>query len=324
MTQWDFACSDPVDISIDSWVSGGIVVAGEPTSTLGVEVIPAYHGADVEDLLEQVRVEYEDGQLYIRGPRAGSFRRKKSLDLTIRAPQGSSCAAKTTSADLTAVGELSALSLQTASGDLTAASVTGDIAVQSASGDVMVSHAGGDISVATASGDLQAGQVDGEARINTASGDVVIGYCAGSVAAHTASGDIQLRAVASGRIELHSASGDLHVAVVPGIGVYLDLASTSGSVRSELDAGEGDESHGDAAVEINCRTLSGDIRISKATGASARPATTPAPDAARASLPEAEPQDRNDADADPADPDPADSITGSSPRREQRRGWRHD
>jgi len=288
MTQWDFACSDPVDISIDSWASGSVVVAGEPTSTLNVEVIPAHHGADVEDLLEQVRVEFEDGQLYVRGPRAGSFRRKKGLDLTIRAPQGSSCAAKTTSADLTAVGELSALSLQTASGDLTAASVTGDIAVQSASGDVMVSHAGGDISVATASGDLQAEQVDGEARINTASGDVLIGYCADSVAAHTASGDIQLRAVASGRIELHSASGDLNVGVVPGIGVYLDLASTSGSVRSDLDASEGDESKDDAAVEINCRTLSGDIKISRATGAAARRATAPEPGTAPASLPQAE------------------------------------
>ena len=125
MTNWDFACSDPVDISVDSWGSGSIVVSGEPTSAVTVEVVPSHRRADVDGLLDQVQVAFEDGQLYIRGPRVATFRRKQGLDLTIKAPAGSSCAAKTVSADLSCVGEISAVSLQTASGDLTAASVGG-------------------------------------------------------------------------------------------------------------------------------------------------------------------------------------------------------
>jgi len=275
MTSWDFASSDPVDISIDSWVSGSIVVAGEPSSGVTVEVVPSHRGADVDELLAQVRVSFEDGQLYIHGPRATTFRRKRGLDLTIRAPEGSSCAAKTVSADLSCVGELSALSLQTASGDLTAASVGNEVAVRSASGDVLLDRIGGAVTIHTASGDVQATSIGGDVRINTASGDVTIGSCGGPAAIHTASGDVELGGVGAGRVDLASASGDLMIAVLPGIGVYLDLASNSGDIRSELDADDGSEPDDEsaAALHISCRTLSGDIRIKKARGMAAQPAS---------------------------------------------------
>jgi DUF4097 and DUF4098 domain-containing protein YvlB len=274
MTKWDFPCSDPVDISVDGWGSGSIVVSGEPTTAIAVEVVPSHRGAEVDDLLSQVQVAFDDGQLYIHGPRGGTFRRKKGLDLTIKAPPGSSCAAKTVSADLSCVGEISAVSLQTASGDLTAASVGGDVTVRSASGDVLLNEIAGTVLIHTASGDVQASRADGDVRINTASGDVGIGYCAGPVAIHTASGDVKLNAVAAGLVELVSASGDLAVAVVPGIGVYLDLASNSGDIRSELDASDGDEPDAEsaAAVQISCRTTSGDIQITKARGVTSQPA----------------------------------------------------
>jgi hypothetical protein len=274
MTTWDFACSDPVDISIDSWVSGSIVVSGEPTSTVAVEVVPSRRSADADDLLAQVQVSFDDGQLYIRGPRGAAFRRRRGLELTIKAPEGSSCAAEMTSADLACVGELSALTVQTASGDTSATSVSGDITVQSASGDVLLDRTGGDVAIRTASGDVHASTVGGDARISTASGDVALGYCASSVTAQTASGDIRLGAVATGQIELRSASGDMQVAVVPGIGVYLDLASTSGTIHSDLDPSDGDDEPDSSGVpvQISCRTLSGDIRVIKATGIASPPA----------------------------------------------------
>ncbi len=268
MTNWDFACSDPVDISVDSWGAGSVVVSGEPTSALVVEVVPSHRRAAPDDLLEQIQVEFEDGQLYVRGPRVTAFRRKQGLDLSIKAPPGSTCAAKTVSADLSCVGEISAVTLQTASGDFTAASIGGDVTVKSASGDVLLDRAAGALTVQTASGDVKVTQVDGDIRINSASGDVTIGSCAGPAAVRTASGDVRFTALAAGRIELASASGDLAVAVVPGVGVYLDLSSNSGDIRSELDPGDGDE-HEDAssaALQLSCRTWSGDIQITKARG----------------------------------------------------------
>jgi len=267
MTNWEFAASDPVDVSIDTWASGAIVVAAEPTSTVTVEVTPSHSRDDVQDLLALIEVTFDDGQLLVRGPQAGIFRRRQGLDLTIRVPEGSSCAAKTMSADLTVVGDLSALSLKTASGDLTAPVVSGDVTVRSASGDLMLEAVGGSVTVNTASGDFRCRSVDGPAQINTASGDVQIGRCGGSVAARTASGDVRLGTVAAGEIELSSASGDLFVGVVPGRGVYLDLSSTSGDIHSELEAADGyDDDAAEATIRISCRTLSGDIQIRRARG----------------------------------------------------------
>jgi Putative adhesin len=267
MTTWDFAWSDPIDISISHWTSGSIVVSGEPTSSVVVEVVPRRRD---DELIDQVRVAFEDGQLYVHGPRFPTFRRWQGLDLTIKVPPGSTCAAKTVSADLSCVGDISAVSLHTASGDLTAASI-GDVAMRSASGDVLLDRVSGTLSVHTASGDVSASRTDGDVRINSASGDVAIEFCGGPVAVHTASGDVKLSAVAAGRVELASASGDLGVAVVPGLGVYLDLASHSGDIRSELDPSEPPGSAGqaaavepEAALRIMCRTTSGDIKIARA------------------------------------------------------------
>lgn len=268
MTTWDFPCSDPADISIDSWAAGSIVVSGEPTETLAVEVVPS-PGSRGAGLLDEVEVDFTDGQLAIRGPRAAVFARRAGLDLTIKAPAGSSCAAKTASAGLSCVGTLSAVSMSTASGDLSAPAVTGDVRVKTASGEVTLGAAGGNLTVNTASGDVRAAQVDGDVRAHSASGGLTVGYCGGAVSGKTASGDVRLGAVVSGDIELTSASGDIEVAVVPGTGVYLDLSTLSGSVRSELTEVDGDQAAADGAavVQISARTLSGDIRITRsATG----------------------------------------------------------
>jgi Putative adhesin len=268
MTTWDFPCSDPIDIAIDSWASGSIVLAGEQTDTVVVEVVPS-HRSRAADLLDQVEVEFDDGQLVIHGPRAIPSWRRNGLDLTIKAPTGSSCAAKTASADISCVGTLSALSLNTASGDLSASTVTGDVTAKSASGDLLLGQVGGDLTAQTASGDVRANQVDGAVQVNSASGDVALGYCSRSVTTRTAAGDVQIGAVVSGEVELHSVSGDVEVAVVPGIGVYLELSSLSGTVRSDLDEVESAEATGPAGptVEIRVRTMSGDIHVTRANAA---------------------------------------------------------
>lgn len=270
--KWDFPCSDPVDISIDSWAAGSIAVSGEPTDTVIVEVEPSQRGR-AADLLDDVQVAFEDGQLYVRGPRGIAFRSRSGLDLTIKVPVGSTCAAKTASADLSCVGVVSAVQMNTASGDLTAASVTGDVTVRSASGDVLLDEVGGEFTMHTASGDTQVRQVSGTVRVNSASGDVAIGHCGGSVSTRTASGNVRLDGIASGLVQVNSATGDVQVAVVPGIGVYLDLASLSGSVRSYLDEVDSASGDTDAAVEIRARTMSGDIRITKARADRSEPAS---------------------------------------------------
>lgn len=265
MTSWEFPCSEPAAINISSWPSGSVALSGEDTDTITVDVVASKPGANVDAALAEVRVNFENGRLVVTGPRLEGFRRK-SLDLTIKTPTRSDCQANTASADISCLGELGALDLHSASGDITVVKANGPVSVQTASGDVFIDQAGADVTVRATSGDIRIAHAVGEVRANTVSGDLAIGRCGSPVTAHTVSGDAEVRELGAGRADFSTISGDVHVRVVPGIGVYLDLATTSGSVRSDLDEGEGDESGTppQGRLELKCRTISGDIYIAKA------------------------------------------------------------
>jgi len=70
--------------------------------------------------------------------------------------------------------------------------------------------------------------------------------------------------VSAGEISMGAVSGDIEVGVAFGVGVYLDLSSLTGSIRSELDETDGD---GDVRLQVSCRTVTGGIRITRASQA---------------------------------------------------------
>jgi hypothetical protein len=63
-------------------------------------------------------------------------------------------------------------------------------------------------------------------------------------------------------------SGDVRVATRPGLALWIDVQSVSGSVSSDLEVGEA-PGGGDAQVELRVRTVSGDVRITRAAAAAA-------------------------------------------------------
>jgi DUF4097 and DUF4098 domain-containing protein YvlB len=266
MTTWNFPCTDPAAISITHWAAGSVAVAGEQTDAVAVEVVASNPRADIDDLLAQVKVSFENGTLSVRGPRTeGLWRRRSGLDLTIKAPAGSACEAHTASADVSVVGQLGALSVHTASGDITATAECGPITVHTASGDVFLERADAEAEITTASGDVKIGRASGDISVNAVSGDLSIGSATGQIGVRTISGDIAIRDFSAGQADLATTSGDVQVMVTPDLGVYLDLSTMSGHVGSELDEQDGDGT--DTALEIKCRTISGDIRVSKALAA---------------------------------------------------------
>lgn len=270
MTTWEFPCSEPAEVNIARWASGSVAVSGETTDVISVEVVASRPNASVDDLLDEVKVTFDSGKLSVRGPKLdGLLQRRRGLDLTIKAPAGSVCNAHTASADVALVGQLGEVVVHTASGDVTSTAAGGPVTLETASGDVVLDHADSDVRIATASGDVQVGRAHGDLSINAVSGDLSIGDVSGQVGARTVSGDIAVRDIGGGRATLATTSGDMHVTVTPGIGVYLDLSSMSGRVRSDLDEQQ-DASAGDrpaAELELTCRSVSGNIRISRTRAA---------------------------------------------------------
>jgi hypothetical protein len=239
MTSWEFPASDPIDLRVRI-PAGRIKVTAARTQTAKVTLSPDHLCDQGEKLVAGTRVEFDQGTLSITAPEQRGP--ASSLEAVIEIPEESSCLVDTASADITCTGELSAVDVHTTSGDVGAERVAGLARIGTASGDVEVGAASG-LAVTTASGDVSASRIDGEISVRTASGDVQIGAASGP------------------RTDIKATSGDISVAVTPGMGIYLDISTLSGTVSSELESS--DES-GVTDMILTCQTISGDVRITRA------------------------------------------------------------
>ncbi len=240
MSSWDFPTNDPVDLQVRA-ATGDITVSAVATQTARVTL------EGDEGFITGARVEFDDGKLSVVGTGLPGLR---GLGLTVTAelPEGSSCLVHTTAGDIRCTGRLGALDVHTISGDVSAEEVSGLARVDTASGDIDLGSAA-------------------EVRAESASGDVSLGQASGTVTVRTASGDVRIAEASGLRADVKSASGDIRVAVAPGIGVYLDLSSLSGTVSSELEPAE---DSGAASLTLNCRSISGDVRVVRAAQPAAR------------------------------------------------------
>jgi DUF4097 and DUF4098 domain-containing protein YvlB len=179
----------------------------------------------------------------------------------------------------------SSVEVNTASADITCTGTCGDVEIRSASADVSFPDVEGDVTVKTVSGDLSFGRIAGRARLQSVSGDVAIRRPIGSATATTVSSNIRvddasdslalktvsgdIHVVSCGPdVRLHTVSGDADVGVWSGARIWMDLQSMSGETSSDLDI-SGSRSGGGADVEIRARSVSGDIRVSRAREAAA-------------------------------------------------------
>jgi Toastrack DUF4097 len=274
--QKTFVIDGPAQIEV-RLASGEIEV--DPTAVDSVEVELTAHDEDSQRLVDDARVELRDRTLIVDVPhKRGGFNwglmfGRQGITCRIRCPQSSGLSVKTKSADVVARGTIGGLNVMGASGDVEAMRVEGGVNVRSASGDIRVEEVLGGVNVQTASGDVEIETVHGAANVASASGDVRIGAAYDNVNANTVSGDQEHGAVMRGQVHAQSVSGDVTVAVRRGSKVYLDCNTVSGDTSSELEL-MGDEPLGDGPlVEIRAKTVSGDIRITRAPAPDVQPPT---------------------------------------------------
>jgi DUF4097 and DUF4098 domain-containing protein YvlB len=278
--QKTFDVSGPVELDLRI-ASGEIEI--DPTLDGRVEIELTASDEDTQRAIDEARVELQErsGRAHVlvdvpnrrSGFNLGLVFGRGGVTCRIRCPEGSIVNAKTKSADVAARGTLGGLTVQTASGDVEADRVlAGGVNVKSASGDLTAREVAGGINVQTASGDVRIDVAQGAVSIASVSGDVRIDEAYDNVSANTVSGDQELGAVMTGRVTSQSVSGDVRIAVRRGSRVFLDCNTLSGDTSSELDV-TADAPTGDGPlVEIKAKTVSGDIKITRA----AAPATSAA------------------------------------------------
>lgn len=255
--------------------SGRVVVttADEPKTTVEVVALGRRGRDAVEDI--EVTMDERAGRYVVQIEQKDKFRWGPiqiswgDFECRITCPAGTDLDLSGASTDLRVEGELGDVAARTASGDIRLQTVRGALQVKTASGDVSVGAVGGEASVVTVSGDIGVERVDSGLTARAVSGDVTVGTVGGELGVSTTSGDVDLKAVTNGDVRVQTVSGDVRVGVARGTRVWIDAASVSGSMESELgleDGAAGDDAGG-PAVPLRVKTVSGDVAVVRAAAA---------------------------------------------------------
>ncbi|WP_436495017.1 DUF4097 family beta strand repeat-containing protein [Actinokineospora sp. HUAS TT18] len=275
-----FATPDPIAVTIELAVGDVQLVASDRTDTL-VEVRPT-DPADESDVqaAERTRVEYNDGELTVRGPksRALDFSKKtRSVTVVIELPTGSKVHADLSVADVRGTGVLGECRFKTSvghfrvdqtgslradtTGHITVERVAGDADIATGTGRVRIGSVDGTAVVKNSNGNTDIGTVGGALRVRSANGDITVERAEAGVEAKTANGAIRVGSVARGSVTLNTSSGDLEIGVAAGTAAWLDLSTGHGRVDNALeDAGQGPDKS-EETVEVRAHTAFGDITV---------------------------------------------------------------
>jgi hypothetical protein len=269
--QKSFDVTQPVELDI-RLASGDIEIDSTLDGRVDIELIA--HDEESEALLQETRIEIQDRggrpTVTIDVPkRRGSFSLgmllgRSGISANIRCPEDSGVQLRSKSADLAVRGTIGGLNVATASGDVDVDRVSGGVSVKSASADFEAREIGGGASIHSASGDIEIGIARGPLNLNSVSGDISIGEAYDNVSANTVSGDQDHRAVMRGTFTTVAVSGDITVGVRRGSRAYLDCSTVSGDTSSDLEVGSAEPEGNGPLVEIRAKTVSGDIRITRA------------------------------------------------------------
>ena len=256
--------------------SGRVLVAtaDEPRTT--VDVVPVgRRGQDAVDAIE-VTMDERLGQHVVTIEQKNTFRWGPiqitlggDFECRITCPPGTDLQFAGASVDVRADGELGEVTIRTSSGDVRLDSVSKELEVKTASGDIAVVGTGARASLVSVSGDVEIQRPETDVTARSVSGDVTIGSVTGTVGISTTSGDVDVRAVAGGELRVQTVSGDVRIGIARGTRTWIDAASVSGRLESEL----GLEDHepvteeGGPTVPLHVKTVSGDVSVVRAAAA---------------------------------------------------------
>jgi DUF4097 and DUF4098 domain-containing protein YvlB len=276
----EFETPEPISVSIDLGAAYVRISAGDRTDTV-VEVRPTNESDDSDvKAAQQVRVDYSNGTLRVTGPKSRPYdfsRKSRSVDLEIALPSGSRVTAEMQFGDFHGAGRLGEtriktsagnavvertgpLRLSTAAGHVAADGVDGDADVTTGSGRVRIGDVEGTAVVWNSNGETTIGSVTGNVRVRSANGDITVRKAGGGVDAKTSNGSVRLGEVVRGSVTLGTAMGDLEVGIAEGTAAWLDVHTSFGRVRNQMESTLSPEET-DRTVEVRGRTSYGDITV---------------------------------------------------------------
>jgi DUF4097 and DUF4098 domain-containing protein YvlB len=276
----NFETPQPISVTLELGVGDVRITASDRSDTI-VQVRPTDE-SDESDVqaARQVRVDYANGLLEIKGPKARMFdfsRKTRSVDVSIELPSGSQVSADLQVGDIGSAGRLGECRFKTAAGNLrldrtgparldtgaghvSAEGVAGNAEIHTGTGKVRVGEIEGSVVVKNSNGDTEIDSVAGDVRVRAANGAISVDRAGAGVDAKTANGSIRLGEVVRGAVAIGTASGDLEIGIAEGTAAWLEVNTGFGRVRNLL-AETAQPAASDETVEVRARTSYGDITI---------------------------------------------------------------
>jgi hypothetical protein len=255
--------------------SGRVLVttADEPRTSVDVVAV----GRRGQDAVDEIEVTMEErlGRYVVKVEQKDRFRWGPiqitwggDFECRITCPPGTDLDLAGGSTDLRADGELGEVGVRTASGDIRLESALRELQVKTASGDIAVGTAAAQASLVSVSGDVGIERAEASLTARSVSGDVTIGSASDVLGVSTTSGDVDVKSVAGGDVRVQTVSGDVRVGIARGTRTWIDAASVSGRLESELGLEDSEPTaETDAVVPLHIKTVSGDVSIVRAAAA---------------------------------------------------------
>jgi len=277
-----FETPEPISVTVELGVVGEVRISASDRIDTVVEIRPTDE-SDESDVkaASQVRAEYANGTLLVKGPKARPFdfsRKTRSVDVSVELPSGSRVSGELQVGDFSCTGRLGECRFKTAAGDVRVEQ-TGALRLDTSAGHVVVDRVAGNAEIHTGSGKVTVGEVDGTAvvknsngdteidtvtgdvRVRSANGAISVDRAGAGVEAKTANGSVRLGEVARGSVVLATSMGDLDVGIAEGTAAWLEADTKFGKMRNLLSNADRKPEEAGETVEVRATTSFGDITI---------------------------------------------------------------
>ncbi|GAB3683071.1 DUF4097 family beta strand repeat-containing protein [Saccharopolyspora tripterygii] len=241
-----------------SWVTEQF---GQPGTRGGFDP-SALSKEPIVEAVRRTRIDMTSGRLVVRAPSNAPLR-GVPLAVRVTAPIGSEVGVQSGSAEVAVTGAAGKVNVQAGTGAVAVAEAGDRATVRSGSGNLRLGTMRGGVHARSGRGDIEVSAIGGSSSVANGSGAIWLGEVSADVLVRTGSGDITLADAVDGQVELITGSGELQVSIHRGTAAEVDLTSSTGAARSDLDVAD-QPPETEPTLRIFGRTGSGDAVLTTA------------------------------------------------------------
>lgn len=217
----------------------------------------------IVEAVRRTRIDMTSGRLVVRAPSNAPLR-GVPLAVRVTAPIGSEVGVQSGSAEVAVTGAAGKVNVQAGTGAVAVAEAGDRATVRSGSGNLRLGTMRGGVHARSGRGDIEVSAIGGSSSVANGSGAIWLGEVSADVLVRTGSGDITLADAVDGQVELITGSGELQVSIHRGTAAEVDLTSSTGAARSDLDVAD-QPPETEPTLRIFGRTGSGDAVLTTAS-----------------------------------------------------------